>query len=293
MNDTAKTITTDNYESYLLRYAEGDLDERQCAEVEAFLALHPALQEELADYMDAPRLPKPSQTESYPRQRELHRIGVGRPVVWWHMCGAVAACLVLALVVGRLWRQTPQLPTARVQVATIATPDSTPVKPLAMQLAMEAKPVAKSTARPTQPTQPRLQQPLMQEEVVDEMTLEQPTVEEAKPEVPALIVVENNSLVLFVDEEEEYEESGDAVVQLAAAQQETEIQVPQNFAERIRTLSAQRIEAVANRWGNALQKGWQDWQEADLQGKQAQLHDGYEIAQAGIASFMQRYIIGE
>ena len=44
------TITTDNYELWFYRYCEGELDERERREVEAFAAQHPALAEELSLY---------------------------------------------------------------------------------------------------------------------------------------------------------------------------------------------------------------------------------------------------
>lgn len=50
------TIDNNNYELWLLRYAEGDLSAAECAAVEAWLESHPEAAEELALYREAPHL---------------------------------------------------------------------------------------------------------------------------------------------------------------------------------------------------------------------------------------------
>ena len=50
------TIDNNNYELWLLRYAEGDLSAAESAAVEAWLESHPEAAEELALYREAPRL---------------------------------------------------------------------------------------------------------------------------------------------------------------------------------------------------------------------------------------------
>lgn len=52
------TIDNNNYELWLLRYAEGDLNAAERAAVESWLASHPDAAEELALYNEAPRLEK-------------------------------------------------------------------------------------------------------------------------------------------------------------------------------------------------------------------------------------------
>lgn len=52
------TIDNNNYELWLLRYAEGDLTAGERAAVETWLASHPDAVEELALYNEAPRLEK-------------------------------------------------------------------------------------------------------------------------------------------------------------------------------------------------------------------------------------------
>ena len=50
------TIDNNNYELWLLRYAEGELTVAECEAVEAWLASHPEAAEELALYSEALRL---------------------------------------------------------------------------------------------------------------------------------------------------------------------------------------------------------------------------------------------
>ena len=50
------TIDNNNYELWLLRYAEGELTAAECKAVEAWLASHSEAAEELALYSEAPRL---------------------------------------------------------------------------------------------------------------------------------------------------------------------------------------------------------------------------------------------
>ena len=44
-------INNENYEGYLMRYADGELGAAEAAEVEAFLDMHPDLRDELAEIM--------------------------------------------------------------------------------------------------------------------------------------------------------------------------------------------------------------------------------------------------
>ena len=50
-------ITNENYEGYLMRYADGELSAADAAAVEAFLDEHPELREELEE-ITAPSLPQ-------------------------------------------------------------------------------------------------------------------------------------------------------------------------------------------------------------------------------------------
>lgn len=54
-------LTRDNYEEAFLMYVDEELSPEQKAEVEAFAALHPDLQDELADLMST-KLPLPEVT---------------------------------------------------------------------------------------------------------------------------------------------------------------------------------------------------------------------------------------
>lgn len=93
-------IDDNNYESCLFRYCEGMLDERERADVEAALALHPEWQELVDQYKAAPRLSSAAPV-AYPNAASL-RDGGPRSVrrkrlipIW--ISSAVAACLLLAV----------------------------------------------------------------------------------------------------------------------------------------------------------------------------------------------------
>ena len=61
-------ITRENYEIYFIDYMDGNLSERERAEVEAFLLVHPDLQEQL-DGMGEVRLEVP--TEVFGKKEEI------------------------------------------------------------------------------------------------------------------------------------------------------------------------------------------------------------------------------
>lgn len=96
------TITTDNYELYFYRYAEGELNAQERTAVEAFAAQHPELAEELALY--DPQLKLEEQPMACPNKEQLlHREAKVLPLWRW----AAAACVV-ALLVGGVWLLWPE-----------------------------------------------------------------------------------------------------------------------------------------------------------------------------------------
>lgn len=117
------TIDNNNYELWLLQYAEGQLSDIERSEVEAWLVDHPEATEELALYIDAPRLeadPTVSYAAASPqRTRPLW------PAVWrWSAAAAVLAALMLpALRMGTMGTLDPEPPLFA--TATIPQPDST------------------------------------------------------------------------------------------------------------------------------------------------------------------------
>ncbi len=94
-------ITTDNYEEYFYRYCEGELTAEERVAVEAFVAQHPELAEELSLYDPALKLeeaPLP-----YPDKESLmHHEGKVLPLWRW----AAAAC-VAAVMIGGVWMMWP------------------------------------------------------------------------------------------------------------------------------------------------------------------------------------------
>lgn len=87
------TIDNNNYELWLLRYAEGDLTAEERAAVETWLASHPDAAEELALYNEAPRLER-DETVKY-RATPLHRPKPLWPAVL--RFGAAAAVVLLLM----------------------------------------------------------------------------------------------------------------------------------------------------------------------------------------------------
>lgn len=86
-------ITTDNYELYFYRYAEGELDIQDRAAVEAFAAQHPRLAEELALY--DPNLKLQKETMACPKKGRLLHHKASRVPLWrWAAAACVAALLV-------------------------------------------------------------------------------------------------------------------------------------------------------------------------------------------------------
>ncbi len=90
------TITTDNYELYFYRYAEGELSPQERAEVEAFAAQHPDLAEELALY--DPQLKLAAAETAYPNKEQLLRRGAAVLPLWRWAAAACVAVLLLGAV---------------------------------------------------------------------------------------------------------------------------------------------------------------------------------------------------
>ena len=102
-------ITNENYEGYLMRYIDGELNQQEIAEVEAYLGKHPELQDELDAVSDASlRVTAPPVTMPG-KERMLHRF----PLRGW----SVAAAVALLIIAGAVMRSfstsgAPASPTA-------------------------------------------------------------------------------------------------------------------------------------------------------------------------------------
>lgn len=121
-------INTENYESYLFLYQEGELSSAERREVEAFLSKHPDIREEMETYYD----PTLIVTAEPPVQHKRNTLSLWR----W----AAAACIVLAIGYGAYLTilqptenstlvadATPAIPTSR------NTPQSETPTPVTMQ----------------------------------------------------------------------------------------------------------------------------------------------------------------
>lgn len=89
------TIDNNNYEQWLLRYAEGELTDDERKTVDAWLAEHPEAAEELALYAEAPRLER---DESVKYAGALHHSTPLWPsVLRWSVAAAVVAALTVSV----------------------------------------------------------------------------------------------------------------------------------------------------------------------------------------------------
>jgi len=133
------TIDNNNYELWLLRYAEGDLNAEERAAVETWLASHPDAAGELALYNEAPRLEK-DESVRY-RATPLHR---PKPL-WSAMLrfGAAAAVVLLLM-----------LPAMRMgimdkmEVPLFVAENRSVAEPLQKQQQLPQQPVVQPTPRP-------------------------------------------------------------------------------------------------------------------------------------------------
>lgn len=114
------TIDNNNYELWLLRYAEGELTSAEREAVEAWLASHPEAAEELALYSEAPRLER-DETVQYTAMPQQHTQRLWPILLRWSAAAAVVVALVIpALRLGTMGKPDPQQPPL------VATAQSTP-----------------------------------------------------------------------------------------------------------------------------------------------------------------------
>ena len=93
------TIDNNNYELWLLRYAEGDLTVDECKAVEQLLESHPEAAEELALYNEAPRLEK-DESVRYAAVVPQHTVPLWPVVLRWSAAAAVVAALMVPAIGG-------------------------------------------------------------------------------------------------------------------------------------------------------------------------------------------------
>lgn len=114
------TIDNNNYELWLLRYAEDELTAVERETVEAWLADHPEAAEELALYSEAPRLER-DETVTYAAAPLQPARSLWPALLRWSAAAAVVVALMVpALRMGTMGQLEPQEPLV------VATAQSTP-----------------------------------------------------------------------------------------------------------------------------------------------------------------------
>ncbi len=93
------TIDDSNYELWLLRYAEQELTTEEREAVEAWFAEHPEAAEELALYIEAPRLQR-DESVSYAATPLQHTQPLWPAVLRWSAAAAVVAALMVPAIGG-------------------------------------------------------------------------------------------------------------------------------------------------------------------------------------------------
>lgn len=130
------TIDSNNYEVWLLRYAEDELDAAERKSVEAWLASHPDATDELTLYLEAPRLERDDSVSfaaSLPHSRPLWPV-----VLRWSAAAAVLAAVLLPLTVRR-----PSHNAVPEAVVALAPELPSPVAPASEPVAVATPPAVR------------------------------------------------------------------------------------------------------------------------------------------------------
>ena len=185
-------INDDNYELWLLRYAEQELTDAERREVEQWLAVHPEAAEELALYNEAPRLEKDERVRyaAVPLQRS---VSLWPAVAQW----AAAAAVVAALMV-------PAMRSALVPEAAPIQVAEAPITPSKPSLASPTSPTS-LTSQASSASQNRKTSPASLPASLPEAPLlaeETPILQDTLSEIP----VEETPSVLYVDDLIVYED---------------------------------------------------------------------------------------
>ena len=211
-----ETINDKNYELWLLRYAEGDLDAEGRQAVERWLKEHPEAAEELALYNEAPRLER-DESVRYVAEVQQHTRPLWSSAWRWAAAAAVALLLLVPLAL-RLFAPAgeqglvaavdePQ-PTLTDTVLPYCEPELPSVAKPVLVAAAKPQPAPHDTVLPClAPEQPAAEEPVLLAEAEPQpatfdtvllyqepvQPIEEPAVEQASK----LIYVDN----LFVEEE--------------------------------------------------------------------------------------------
>lgn len=175
------TIDNNNYELWLLRYAEDELTATERNAVETWLADHPEAAEELALYSEAPRLER-DETVRYAAVPQQSTEPLWPALLRWSAAAAVVVALMVpALRMGTMGQLEPQEPLM------VATAQSTP--------GTQKTPIIQNTP---------IIQKTQKETIVTIDTIETiKTIETIVPEEPLLVALaqEEDTLPLLPQEE--------------------------------------------------------------------------------------------
>lgn len=132
-------INNENYEGYLMRYADGELGAAEAAEVEAFLDMHPDLRDELAEIMSPELHVTPPLVTMPGKERLMHDVAAkaaqSRKKMWMGVAAAITLFVVAAGVVRAFLPQndggavTADADTALITVSDTILPDSLYIRP--------------------------------------------------------------------------------------------------------------------------------------------------------------------
>lgn len=124
------TIDDNNYELWLLRYAEGELTAAEREAVEAWLARHPEAAEELALYGEAPKLER-DESIRYAAVPQQHPRPLWPAALRWSAAAAVVlALMVPALRMGTMDTQRATEAVAAPLFAEIRPTEEAPQNPI-------------------------------------------------------------------------------------------------------------------------------------------------------------------
>lgn len=124
-------ITMDNYEGWLMRYADDALTAAERQQVEAFLAEHPGLREEMEAVASVKVTPVVASMPG--KERLLHR----QPMEVWHRVAATVALLVVAGVTLLVLHRPEEAPLVAQHTAAPVSP-ALPARP--QEMAASAQP---------------------------------------------------------------------------------------------------------------------------------------------------------
>ena len=179
-------IDNSNYEIWLLRYAEQELDDSERQAVEQWLAHHPDAAEELALYSEAPRMEKDEMVH-YGAAVPQRTLPLWPAVLHW----TAAAAVVVALMVLVVRMATVEAPRLADNAIALALQESAPEE-IKEEMVAE-KPVVRNAA-PVKVVEPEPvmyaeELPAQQEEEVETL----PVVEE----MPQPSVVYSDNLIVY------------------------------------------------------------------------------------------------